>query len=40
VYVQGFKYYDMGYAAAVSYFLVFPMLVLAYIYIRLIFKRE
>lgn len=40
IYVQGFKYYDMGYAAAVSYFLVLPMLVLAYIYIRLIFKRD
>lgn len=39
IYVQGFKYHDMSYAAAVSYFLVIPMLVLAFIYIRLIFKR-
>ena len=39
IYVQGFKYYDMAYAAAVSYFLVIPMLVLAFIYIRLVFKR-
>lgn len=39
IYVQGFKYYDMSYAAAVSYFLVIPMLVLAFIYIRLVFKR-
>lgn len=39
IYVQGFKYYDMSYAAAVSYFLVIPMLALAFIYIRLVFKR-
>ncbi|WP_211097439.1 sugar ABC transporter permease [Herbaspirillum sp. ST 5-3] len=39
IYFQGFKYYDMGYASAVSYFLVLPMLVLSYLYIRLIFKR-
>lgn len=39
IYVQGFKYHDMAYAAAVSYFLVIPMLVLAFIYIRLVFKR-
>lgn len=39
IYVQGFKYHDMSYAAAVSYFLVIPMLVLAFIYIRLVFKR-
>ncbi|PUA20749.1 sugar ABC transporter permease [Glaciimonas sp. PCH181] len=39
IYFQGFKYYDMGYASAVSYFLVLPMLALSYLYIRLIFKR-
>jgi multiple sugar transport system permease protein len=39
IYFQGFKYYDMGYASAVAYFLVMPMLVLAYLYIRTVFKR-
>lgn len=39
IYFQGFKYYDMGYASAVAYFLVMPMLVLAFLYIRMVFKR-
>lgn len=35
-YFAGFKYYDLGYAAAVAWLIVLPMLVLAAIYARLL----
>ena len=38
IYFNGFKYYDMGYASAVSYILVIPMIVLAFIYVRMVFR--
>lgn len=38
IYFNGFKYYDMGYASAVSYMLVIPMIVLAFIYVRMVFR--
>lgn len=36
VYETAFKWYDFGYAAAMAYFLTFVMLVLAFIYFRMI----
>lgn len=39
VYVNGFKYYDMGYAAAVAWLMVIPMMVLTYFYTRFVFAR-
>ncbi|MDR6582999.1 sugar ABC transporter permease [Herbaspirillum sp. BH-1] len=39
VYQIGFKYYDMGYAAAAGYVLTAVMLVLAGFYMRLAFKK-
>ena len=39
IYFNGFKYYDMGYASAVSYVLVIPMVVLAFIYVRMVFRE-
>ena len=38
-YLNGFKYYDMGFAAAVSWLMVVPMLVLTFLYIRFVFRR-
>ena len=38
IYFNGFKYYDMGYASAVSYVLVVPMIILAFIYVRMVFR--
>jgi len=38
-YFNGFKYYDMGYASAVAWMMVVPMLVLAVVYARFIFRR-
>ena len=38
IYFNGFKYYDMGYASAVSYVLVIPMIILAFIYVRMVFR--
>lgn len=38
-YLNGMKYYDMGYAAAVSWFMVLPMAVLTYLYTRFVFRR-
>jgi multiple sugar transport system permease protein len=38
-YLNGFKYYDMGYAAAVSWFMVIPMLGLTFLYTRFVFRR-
>ena len=40
IYVQGFKYYDMGYASALSYWLVIPLLFLALAYIKIIFPKK
>lgn len=37
VYVNGFKYYDMGYAAAVAWLMVIPMIALTYAYTRFVF---
>lgn len=38
-YFQGFKYYDMGYAAAVAWLMVVPMIALTFLYTRFVFKR-
>lgn len=38
-YLNGFKYYDMGYAAAVSWFMVIPMMGLTFLYTRFVFRR-
>ena len=38
-YLNGFKYYDMGYAAAASWLMVIPMMVLTFLYIRFAFRR-
>ena len=40
IYFQGFKYYDMGYASAVSYLLVIPMFGLTWLYMRLVFLKK
>ena len=39
VYFNGFKYYDMGYASAVAWLMVIPMLVLTWLYTRHVFRR-
>jgi multiple sugar transport system permease protein len=38
-YLNGFKYYDMGYAAALAWFMVVPMMGLTYLYTRFVFRR-
>ena len=38
-YFNGFKYYDMGFAAAVAWIMVIPMIVLTYFYTRYVFRR-
>ena len=38
-YLNGFKYYDMGYAAAVSWVMVVPMIGLTFLYTRFVFRR-
>ncbi len=38
-YLNGFKYYDMGYAAGVSWLMVVPMLCLTFLYIKFVFRR-
>ncbi len=38
-YFSGFKYYDMGYAAAVAWVLVLPMIVLTFLYTRYVFRN-
>ena len=40
IYFNGFKYYNMGYASAVSYLLVIPMFGLTWIYMKLIFLKK
>ena len=40
VYFNGFKYYDMGYASAVAWIMVLPMLALTYAYTRFVFGRR
>ena len=40
IYFHGFKYYNMGYASAVSYLLVIPMLVLTWMYMKLVFLKK
>ena len=40
IYFHGFKYYDMGYASAVSYLLVIPMLGLTWLYMKLVFLKR
>ena len=39
VYVNGFKYYDMGYASSVAWLMVLPMAVLTWLYTRFVFAR-
>ncbi|UFN51650.1 sugar ABC transporter permease (plasmid) [Roseomonas sp. OT10] len=38
-YLNGFKYYDMGYAAAIAWVMVVPMLALTVLYTRFVFRR-
>ena len=38
-YLNGFKYYDMGYAAAISWIMAVPMLALTAVYARFVFRR-
>jgi multiple sugar transport system permease protein len=38
-YLNGFKYYDMGYAAAIAWVMVIPMMALTYGYTRFVFRR-
>jgi multiple sugar transport system permease protein len=38
VYQTGFKYFDMGYAAALAYLLVIAMFVLAFFYVRFLLR--
>ena len=40
IYFNGFKYYNMGYASAVSYLLVIPMLGLTWLYMKLVFLKR
>ena len=40
IYFKGFKYYNMGYASAVSYLLVIPMFGLTWIYMKLVFLKK
>ncbi len=40
IYFNGFKYYNMGYASAVSYLLVIPMFGLTWIYMKLFFLKK
>ncbi len=40
VYNQGFKFYDMGYAAALAYILVTTMFIFAMVYVRFLMKGE
>ena len=40
IYFNGFKYYNMGYASAVSYLLVIPMFGLTCIYMKLVFLKK
>ena len=40
IYFNGFKYYNMGYASAVSYLLVIPMFGLTRIYMKLVFLKK
>ena len=37
-YFNGFKYYDMGYAASVAWLMVIPMLFLTWAYTRYVFR--
>ena len=39
-YLNGFKYYDMGYAAAIAWVMVVPMLALTVLYTRFVFRRS
>lgn len=38
-YLNGFKYYDMGLAAAVAWVMVVPMIALTFVYTRFVFRR-
>ncbi len=40
VYFNGFKYAEFGYASAVAWLMVIPMLVLTYFYARFVFDRK
>ncbi len=39
-YFNGFKYYDMGFAAAVAWIMVIPMIALTFLYTRFVFRRD
>lgn len=39
-YFNGFKYYDMGYASAVAWMMVVPMLALTFLYAKFFFRRR
>ena len=38
-YLNGFKYYDMGFAAAISWLMVIPMIALTFAYTRFVFRK-
>lgn len=38
-YLNGFKYYDMGFASAVAWVMVVPMIALTFVYTRFVFRR-
>ncbi len=39
-YFNGFKYYDMGFAASVAWIMVIPMIALTFLYTRFVFRRD
>ena len=39
IYFNGFKYYDMGFAAAVAWIAVIPMIGLTFLYTKFVFRR-
>ncbi len=39
-YLNGFKYFNMGYAAAISWLMVVPMVGLLMLYTRFVFRRQ
>ncbi len=38
-YLNGFKYYDMGFASAIAWLMVVPMLLLTFAYTRFVFRK-
>ena len=38
-YLNGFKYYDMGFAAAIAWVMVVPMIGLTFLYTKYVFRK-